>query len=406
MASHDLNDLLPRFDLRGMDLGLERMQRAMDELALPRRPRPAIQVAGTNGKGSICSFIGAALQGTRFNVGITTSPHLVSWCERIRVNADLIELPCLRQRLIDQADLHRRHRLTPFEQLLMAAFSHFEQANVDLLVLEVGLGGRLDATTAYPTRPVIAFGNIGLDHREHLGPTLEAIAQEKAAVISSGATVISAAQHPAVAAILESRCREQHAQLHWVAPLPSHWTLGLAGGWQRSNAAVALGALQALKPLGFSVPDEAIRLGFEQVRWPGRLQRARWNGMCLRLDGAHNPPAAEQLAQHIHSHDDQTSQCWILAIQSHKQAIEMLNHLLAPRDQAWIVPVPGHRSWTRDALLQERADWAGQLHDAPSAEAALETLSGREAWPERVPVIAGSLYLIGDLLSRGVLTAE
>ena len=140
MASHDLDDLLPRFDQRGMDLGLERMQRAMDELALPSRPRPAIQVAGTNGKGSICSFIGAALQGTRFKVGITTSPHLVSWCERIRVNADLIELPCLRQRLIDQADLHRRHRLTPFEQLLMVAFSHFEQANVDLLVLEVGLG--------------------------------------------------------------------------------------------------------------------------------------------------------------------------------------------------------------------------------------------------------------------------
>ena len=139
MASHDLNDLLPRFDQRGMDLGLERMERAMHELALPSRPRPAIQVAGTNGKGSICSFIGAALQGTRFNVGITTSPHLISWCERIRVNADLIELPCLRQRLIDQADLHRRHRLTPFEQLLMAAFSHFEQADVDLLVLEVGL---------------------------------------------------------------------------------------------------------------------------------------------------------------------------------------------------------------------------------------------------------------------------
>ena len=290
MASHDLDDLLPRFDQRGMDLGLERMQRAMDELALPSRPRPAIQVAGTNGKGSICSFIGAALQGTRFKVGITTSPHLVSWCERIRVNADLIELPCLRQRLIDQADLHRRHRLTPFEQLLMVAFSHFEQANVDLLVLEVGLGGRLDATTAYPTRPVIAFGNIGLDHREHLGPTLEAIAQEKAAVISSGATVISAAQHPAVAAILETRCREQHAQLHWVSPLPSDWTLGLAGGWQRSNAAVALGALQALTPLGFSVPDEAIRLGFEQVSWPGRLQRARWNGMCLRLMGPTTHP--------------------------------------------------------------------------------------------------------------------
>lgn len=408
MATDALDDLLPRFDQRGMDLGLDRMQRAMAELGLPGQQRPAIQVAGTNGKGSICSFIASALERTAIKTGVTTSPHLVSWCERIRVDADLIQLTDLRHLLIDQADLHERHHLTPFEQLLIAAFSHFEQSQVDLLVLEVGLGGRLDATTAYPWRPVIAFGAIGLDHREHLGPSLEAIAREKAAVINPGATVVSAAQEPEVAAILETTCRQHNARLHWVEPLPLDWTLGLAGAWQRRNAAVALGALQALKSLGFAVPSDAIRSGFQHVTWPGRLQRGHWQGHPLRLDGAHNPPAATQLARELRAGNTERSQpqCWILAIQAHKQAIEMLEQLLEPGDEAWIVPVPGHNSWSAQRLIHERPTWSSQIHGAESAEEALSSIAQRETWPEPEPLIAGSLYLIGDLLSRGLVKAE
>ena len=408
MASGALDDLLPRFDQRGMDLGLERMHLAMADLTLPRRRRPAIQVAGTNGKGSICSFIASALQQTPFKAGITTSPHLVSWCERIRIDAELIPLDELRQLLSDQTPLTQQHRLTPFEQLLIAAFSHFEQHNVDLLVLEVGLGGRLDATTAYPWRPVIAFGAIGLDHREHLGHSIEAIAREKAAVIHPGATVISAAQEPEVAAILQTTCRQHNAKLHWVQPLSTSWTLGLAGSWQRSNAAVALGALQALAPLGFPVPTSAIREGFEQASWPGRLQDGTWKGHPLRLDGAHNPPAARQLAQELQhgAEEHSTAQCWILAIQSHKQAVDMLQHLLGPNDDVWIVPVPGHQSWTAERLVAEQPHWSAQLHDAASAEEALEALAQRSTWPEPAPLIAGSLYLIGDLLGSGQVTAK
>ena len=409
MASDALDDLLPRFDQRGMDLGLDRMQRAMADLGLPKKKRPAIQVAGTNGKGSICSFIASALQRTPFQAGITTSPHLVSWCERIRVDADMIKLEELRRLLSHQAPLNQHHQLTPFEQLLMAAFSHFEQQDVDLLVLEVGLGGRLDATTAYPWRPVIAFGAIGLDHREHLGHSIEAIAREKAAVINEGATVISAAQEPEVAAILHTTCQQHNARMHWVQPLPPSWTLGLAGAWQRSNAAVALGAVQALEQLGFPLPEEdVIRDGFEQASWPGRLQDGIWQGHPLRLDGAHNPPATRQLARELRqgAAEQSASQCWILAIQAHKQAIEMLEHLLGPKDEVWIVPVPGHQSWTASRLVAERPAWSGQLHTASSAEEALDVLAQRSAWPEPAPLIAGSLYLIGDLLGRGRVTAK
>ena len=259
MGLDDLSDLLPRFDVRGMDLQLDRMQAALEHLGHPCGTTPAIQVAGTNGKGSIASFISAVLQHGGIRSGVTTSPHLVSWCERIAVDGQPIALADLRQLLSDQAAIGRRFRLTPFEQLLAAALVHFHRHNVELLVLEVGLGGRLDATTAHPRRPLIAMANIGLDHCEHLGSTLEAIATEKAAVITPGSCVVSAPQHPEVAQVLEHRCLDQGAELRWVSPLDTGWSLGLAGDLQRSNAAVARGILQALKPLGWDLSDDTLR---------------------------------------------------------------------------------------------------------------------------------------------------
>ena len=194
MTATDLSDLIPRFDLRGMDLQLDRMQAALEALRSPCQEVPAIQVAGTNGKGSIASFLASALHRAEIRCGLTTSPHLISWCERICVDGRPIAHDCLRDALIALRPISDHHRLTPFEQLLAVALSHFHREQVELLVLEVGLGGRLDATTAHRCRPVIALAAIGLDHCEHLGETLTLIAREKAAVITPGATVISAAQ--------------------------------------------------------------------------------------------------------------------------------------------------------------------------------------------------------------------
>jgi dihydrofolate synthase/folylpolyglutamate synthase len=274
-------------------------------------------------------------------------------------------------------------------------------------VLEVGLGGRLDATTAHPKRPVIAMASIGLDHCEHLGSTLTAITAEKAAVITPGARVISADQPAPVRAVLEQTCRANNADLQWVDPLPSDWTLGLAGSWQRRNAAVARGALQALRPLGWNLDETTIRAGFAKARWSGRLQTVTWQGHPLLLDGAHNPPAAQQLAlerQRWQGHGQGV--VWILGIQAHKQAVEMLQQLLLPQDQAWIVPVSNHRSWTREALLQARPHWKDQLSDAHSPEDALKRIERSSDWPQPMPVLAGSLYLIGELLEQGLVQAE
>ena len=403
----DFADLIPRFDTRGMDLQLDRMQAALTALGDPCGSIPAIQVAGTNGKGSIAAFLATALKRAGIKTGLTTSPHLVSWCERIRVDGDPIPEPTLRKRLIELQSISQEHQLTPFEQLLAVAFVHFQANAVDLLVLEVGLGGRLDATTAHPDRPVIAMAAIGLDHCEHLGNTLTEISLEKGAVISPNATVISAQQHPEVSHVLERLCRERSAQLHWVDPLPQTWQLGLAGAIQRSNAAVALGALQALKALGWAIPDTAIRSGFAETNWSGRLQTVRWRGLPLRLDGAHNPAAAEQLAkERLGWPGQELGVTWLLAIQAHKQARAMLKHLLQPLDQAWIIPVPGHRSWDVNALLQLNPDWHSQLHQADDADSALVQIEAQGNWSDPIPVVAGSLYLLGDLFRRKLVTAE
>ena len=402
----DLSDLIPRFDLRGMDLQLDRMHAALHELDHPCRTIPAIQVLGTNGKGSIVSFLESALCAAGLRCGVTTSPHLVSWCERIRIKGKPIAVETLRTQLQALQALNERHRLTPFELLVTTAFLEFQRHACDLLVLEVGLGGRLDATTAHPYRPVVAVASIGLDHCEHLGNSLTAIATEKAAAIPPKATVISCVQAPEVRDVLETTCRTQQAKLHWVKPLDSTWQLGLPGAIQRSNAAVALGALQALSGLGWTLPEAVIQKGFATANWPGRLQTVHWGDQKLRLDGAHNPPAAVQLAEERNQWIDASNGVvWILAIQAHKDAVAMLQTLLQPQDQAWIIPVPSHKSWSRSALLQELPQLEHQLQEADGLETVLNHLSSNE-WPTPVPIVAGSLYLIGDLFARGVVTAE
>ena len=403
---HELSDLLPRFDVRGMDLSLDRMTIALEHLHQPARSIPAVQVVGTNGKGSIACLIHYGLMAAGLCSGLTTSPHLVSWCERIRVNNQLISITALRQTLEQLQPLTEQCRLTPFEQLICSALIHFEAQRPDWLVLEAGLGGRLDATTAHSWRPLIAVASIGMDHREHLGPSLQAIAAEKAAAIGEGAHVISATQEPEVSAVLEQRVNEVQGTLQWVDALDESWNLGLSGALQKRNGAVAAAALQWMSTRNEVISSRAIREGFAAARWPGRLQWMRWRGLRLRVDGAHNPPAAIELARERCGWSSAGSrQIWILAIQAQKQAPEMLQQLLGPLDEAWIVPVPGHRSWS---LGQLKPALPLQAHQLKSAETALDALNQLldQGWPASAPVIAGSLYLIGQLMENGTLEAE
>ncbi len=402
----DLGDLLEPFSRRGIDLGLERLGGALAAGGHPEQRYAAAQVAGTNGKGSICTFLHAILRSAGVHVGTYRSPHLVSWCERIAIDDAWIPAATLRADLARWQPLARRHRLTPFELITAAAFDRFAREQVDLAVLEVGLGGRLDATTLHPHRSVIGFGAIGLDHREHLGDTLAAIAAEKAAVMGPGCRAFSAAQEPGARRVLEAEAHRCGASLQWLGPLPAVAdggpALGLAGELQRHNGAVAVAMARALTapdgPLaGRPLDDGMIRAGLGAARWPGRLERRRWRGRELLIDGAHNPPAAAALRRELDQLDgrlDGGPRRWLLGIQRHKQGAAMLELLLRPGDRAALVAVPEHASWSLQELAAACPDLADQLEEADSLESGLDSLLA----PGPLPLVAGSLFLLGAVL--------
>jgi dihydrofolate synthase/folylpolyglutamate synthase len=404
-----LDDLLEPFARRGVDLGLHRLEAALAEAGHPERCFPAVQVAGTNGKGSICTFLHAILQAAGLRVATYRSPHLVSWCERVQLADRWITPEELRQDLGDWQPLARRHDLTPFELLTAAAFGRFAAESLDLVVLEVGLGGRLDATTVHPDRRLVGFASIGLDHREHLGDSIAAIAAEKAAVLRPGQKAFSTHQSPEAAEVLEAMARRQSAELFWLEPLPQVAaggpTLGLQGSFQRGNGAVAVAMARALADQGWPIDAAAIRSGLAQARWPGRLDEHRWRGRTLLLDGAHNPPAAITLRQELTARDGLAPRRWLLGIQRHKEAAAMLRALLLPGDQAWITPIAGHASWDQQALAWACPELAGQLEAVADLTSGLERLlqpaiAVNPGLGQPLPVVAGSLYLLGDVLSR------
>ena len=406
----DLDDLLEPFASRGIDLGLKRLEGALAAGGHPERRFRAVQVAGTNGKGSIATFLHTILRAAGLRCGIYRSPHLVSWCERIQLNDRWIAPATMRADLARWRPIAAAHQLTPFELLTAAAFDRFARADLDLSVLEVGLGGRLDATTAHPHRPVVGFGAIGLDHCEHLGADLASIAREKAGVLTAGCLAISAAQHPEAAAMLESEARRLGAELRWVAPLAAPEAggpeLGLPGLVQCSNGAVAVGMARALAERAWPRPEAplseaAILAGLAAARWPGRLETRHFQGIRLLLDGAHNPPAAVVLRQEL-DRLGTGARLWLIGIQRHKDGATVLRALLRPEDRALIVPIPDHRAWSIDELAAACPDLAGQLTTAATLEGGLEQLATAGAADtflgRQVPVVAGSLYLLGAVI--------
>jgi dihydrofolate synthase/folylpolyglutamate synthase len=402
-SSDPFADLIQPFSHRGVELGLERLQAALAELGHPERRFAAVQVAGTNGKGSICTLVHAALLAAGIRAGLYTSPHLSSWTERIQLGGAPISELQLRAQLQAARPVAERHRLTPFELVTAAAFLAFAEADLELVVLEVGLGGRLDATSCHPDRRVVGFASIGLDHLEVLGPDAASIALEKAGALGAGVEAVSGPQMPAVEAVLRQQAARLGVRLRWVTPLDDKtWTLGLPGQVQQLNAAVALGMLQALGRQGWDLPEQAIREGFAAARWPGRLQRLQWQGLPLLIDGAHNAPAAQRLRAELDQHGRRHglppgARRWVLGMLANKQGAEILQALLGPGDQAWIVPVPGHASWRQSALLGGLGPGqAARLHSAPDLPTALRAAARQGRGPV---LVAGSLYLLGHLLA-------
>ena len=393
-------------EYKDLNLGIDRMSLAINAMGDPCKKVPAIHIAGTNGKGSIAAFINSVLSLVNIKTGVTISPHLVDWVERICINKTQISKEEFKSLSLTIAPIAKKYSLTPFECVIAIALKYFTLKEVELLILEVGLGGRLDATTAHKYRPIIAFGAIGLDHCEYLGDSLEKVAIEKAAVITTKSTVITAAQHNIVKKVLEETAMRKQAVIHWVDPLPSNWKLGLSGVVQKENAAVAKRVIESLKNFGWSISKEQIQEGLSLAKWPGRLQTTKWRGMPIVVDGAHNPHAATQLSIERNTWIDQDSGItWILGIQKRKDIIGILHKLIKEKDLAWIVPVPGQQSWSKDQILSFRPEYKYQIKEALNVEEVLSALKKQNKWPSPPPIITGSLYLIGDLFQRKILTS-
>jgi dihydrofolate synthase/folylpolyglutamate synthase len=398
----------------GMRPGLERIEALLDAVGRPEQAFTIAQVGGTNGKGSIAAMLAAILQAAGRRVGLYTSPHLRDYRERIRVDGR----PIAEADFVDGVDalgtLIARLDVTVFEAGTALALDHFCRSRVDVAVLEVGLGGRLDATTV--GRPaVVALGPIDYDHQLELGDTLTAIAGEKAAIIRSGVAV-SARQDPEAAVVLERRAREVGVPLlregHELRVTPRGFDLtvqrldlagpdwhlddvacGLLGVYQPGNALVAAAAGRAL-----GADEPAIRAGLAGARWPGRFQILRRDPVVI-LDGAHNPAGARALAASLRAYFPGRPVTFVIGILADKDAGGILAALV-PLAARIVLTASGNpraaAPETLRALLPAGA--AGVPVDVvpgpASALARATDLAGAG-----IVCVAGSLSLIGNLLA-------
>ena len=414
----------------GIRLGLGRTRALLRELGEPQRAVRGALVAGTNGKGSVLALAGAALQAAGYRVATTPKPHLVSYRERLQIDGRPVD-PVTFARLVDEvlpaADrVARRHgEPTEFELLTAIVFRWFAEQRPDVALVEVGLGGRLDATHAWDGG-VAAITNVALDHMEQLGPTVEAIAREKAAIIERGDVAVTGAAGSALA-IVRRRAARVGAPLAIVLPAPLlGWDrngievelarlgptqVGLRGRHQAANVAVADAVLDALETAGIATtPGSARRTGFGRAVWPGRLELIRAKETDVLLDGAHNPAGAEALAQAV---DDLRPFLGpgritlLTATMADKDvdgligALARSPELSAARIVATSLDAP--RALPADALA---ARWSTLAPEA-SVETVVDTLAALDAavaGSEGPVVVAGSLYLVGAV--RGQLVDD
>lgn len=359
----------------GMRLGLGPMRAACARAGAPETSFPALHVAGTNGKGSTCAMLEAIARASGLRTGLYTSPHLVRFAERIRIDGE----PIADVEPVLSEALAIGHDLSFFETATLAAFLAFRAARVDLAIVEVGIGGRLDATNVLPSPRCSALTNVALDHQAMLGDTLAAIAREKAAIARPGVPFVLGALPPEARVAAEELIVAAGAPIVEAA-LPTDVAVGLSGPHQRANAAVAwtVAGLAGLT---------AREVGLASVRWPGRLERI---GDVL-LDGAHNPDGARALAAALATEDVGAVVFGALADKSWREMLAAIATVPAPR----IYAAPKGRAAVPFAELAAIAPGtaAASLDDAITQARALAN--------GRTVVVCGSLYLVGE--ARGQL---
>ncbi|MDQ8191762.1 bifunctional folylpolyglutamate synthase/dihydrofolate synthase [Roseibacillus persicicus] len=376
----------------GIKLGLENPTRLLREyLAFPRHTTKVIQVAGTNGKGSTCAFIDSLARATGSRTGLFTSPHLVSYRERIQVSGQQMPEETIAKGLSELRELVKdwEHHPTFFELTLALAMRYFYEQECELIVLEVGMGGRFDATTAVPS-DVAVLTPVDLDHQQWLGDTLTAIAGEKSAIFREGKPAISAPQAPEAARIIEQTANQTRSPLTWISEPLRGYPLGLLGEHQASNAAVALEALYAA---GFEMNYDVVLSGLSKATHPGRFEIISPNeDQSIILDIAHNPHATRSLVASLRKHFPKQKPALIFGAAGSKEIDPMLEMLEEVAGEIHFTPINSPRSTPTDTLFEHTPEQGKErCRQHSNVKAALLAC-------EKAPLVlvTGSAFLVGE----------
>ncbi len=416
--------LLAPFHQFGVNLGLSRIQTLLTALGSPHQSVPIIHVAGTNGKGSVCAYLSTILTAAGYKVGRYTSPHLVDWNERICIDNEPISTEsavAVIDRVIAAID-PTTPTPTQFEIVTAAMWLYFAQSQVDIAVIEVGLGGRLDATNVCADPLATVIVSIDLEHCQQLGDTIAKIAAEKAGILKPNCPAIIGTLPPEAIEVVAKRIATLNCPATWVKPArkipkprsipqsslsadPLPWVesggieypLALLGEMQLTNSAIAISTIQTLRQSGWKISDAAIVTGMANTQWRGRIQWTTWHDRKLLTDGAHNPAAAIALRQYVDTLNTPIS--WVMGMLSTKSHLEIFQALLRPGDRLYLVSVPDHSSADPSELASIARSVCGSLDSidiytdlTTGLTAAMTTTDTHQ------PVLCGSLYLLGYFL--------
>ncbi|MDX2231375.1 MAG: folylpolyglutamate synthase/dihydrofolate synthase family protein [Leptolyngbyaceae cyanobacterium bins.349] len=446
-----IQTLLEPFAHFGVRLGLETSHLLLTNLGNPQEQVPVIHVAGSNGKGSVCAYLSSILTEAGYKVGRYTSPHLIDWNERICLNNQPIptlELIQILEKVIAVAQM--QYPLpTQFEIMTAAAWLYFAQNQVNIAVMEVGLGGRLDATNVCDRPLVSIITSISREHWQVLGSTLAEIASEKAGILKTDCPAVIGPLPPEANAVIYRRaaalgCETTYPQpardvghgwveyrgieeyeltseplldeifegndpelpdveldpdevaiVHMMTSL--RYRLPLLGEIQRHNSALAIAALQILREQGWEIPDDAIVDGIAKTQWAGRLQWVEWGDRQILVDGAHNPASAQVLREYVDRLEPQPTH-WVMGMLATKDHADIFKALLRSGDSLALVPVPDHKTAAPETLATLAQDICPALHQCSTYADVVMALEGAIATEQRI-VLCGSLYLIGHFFA-------
>ena len=390
-------------------LGLRNINLLLQTLHNPQQSYPAVQIAGTNGKGSTAVMLDSICRAASISTGLYTSPHLVSITERIKINGtDISEIDFAN--LAGEVRFAARSLLnsgaiealpTFFEHVTAIALLAFQRGGVELAILETGLGGRLDATTAVGAN-VIGITPIAIDHQNYLGETLTEIAREKAAIIHEGSTLVVSPQPPEAREVILERAAEVDVKPLWInsngRSLPG---LGVRGEHQSVNAITAVALAESLSSYGFSIPPEAVLTGLRTAKHPGRLEFFQSAGdasekIAVLLDGAHNPAGALVLRKYLE--ELQQSIVLVFGAMADKQLDEMAQ-ILFPLAEHLILTQPRSPRSATVEVLEQLAHKHSQVSAEvfPESENAMVRATSLTAGTEKLICVCGSLYLVGEV---------